>query len=117
MYILAAFLIISLIKIKRVLPPSEFNPKSMIIHIVSLSLQFGISYIGEMLLIFTHNKEIKGSTGLISYWMQSVVYVIECYIFKSICDQAKSNIVFDEMGEFKIKKKIKLTVDEPISSE
>lgn len=69
-----------------------------------------------MLLIFTHNKEIKGATGLISYWMQSVVYVIECFIFKSICDQSKSNIVFDEMGEFKIKK-IKMTVDEPISSD
>jgi len=38
MYMLAAFLIISLIKIKRVLPSSEFKPQSMIIHIVSLSL-------------------------------------------------------------------------------
>ena len=64
-----------------------------------------------MLLIFTHNREIKGATGLISYWMQSLVYVMECYIFKSICDQSKSNIVFDELGEFKIKK-IKLTVDD-----
>ena len=52
MYLLAAFLIIGLIKIKKVLPKSEFKAQAMVIHIVALLFWFGAGWLAEISVLF-----------------------------------------------------------------
>ena len=60
MYLLAAFLIIGLFKIKKVLPKSEFKDKSMVIHIVTLLFWFGTGWVAEISVLLG-GEIIKGS--------------------------------------------------------
>lgn len=81
MYLLAAFLIIGLVKIKKVLPKSEFKTKAMTLHILALLLQFCLQWIAEITIFLFKKVVVKDCISVVAYAMQSIVYFIECYIF------------------------------------